>query len=529
MWHKVRKILTGNSDVNREGLSSAVSHRDETALRKKGYLVPQPATLLLDTEHRQQLLRQLWENCLLPQAQYEQYFLGPLKICVSLMQQLPASACGEHAVTGGMVDYTLKTVVCAARLSRGYMLPPGASAEEQSAQSAAWGAVVFYCALFHALSVLRQIEGELLDGEIWYPGISVPGQPYRFRFRPDIPDGAGEGLGTMLGMRLLPGEVILWLSQTPQALDTLLSFVRGDVMHAGVINQIVENAIVYAGGKPRQTLSGSCVVASPAPSASVPVMAGEPADIPATALTSPADPAGEGPLSSALHAQEVPVATASLALTSALDDNIPSPVATAPGGQEESDPAIQAVMSLMGFEQAPPVEEAEPESQAPGVTEAETTVAGGGGDETVSATVTAEEFPPADEENTGAGEDYGEQFIAWLKTKILSGQLAINTKEAQIHIVGGLIFLPTPGVFFLFMKDTGCPPSLKNDVQRGFERLGVHFIQKGKGLFTCLKYENENRSGRYEKVSGYFIKSRKIYMSHSVPDDSLFLFVSKCK
>lgn len=524
MWHKVRKILTGNSDVNREGLSSAVSHRDETALRNKGYLVPQPATLLLDTEHRQQLLRQLWENCLLPQAQYEQYFLGPLKTCVSLMQQLPASASGQHAVTGGMVDYTLKTVVCAARLSRGYMLPPGASAEEQSAQSAAWGAVVFYCALFHALSVLRQIEGELLDGEIWYPGISVPGQPYRFRFRPDIPDGAGEGLGTMLGMRLLPCEVVLWLSKTPQALDTLLSFIRGDVMHAGVINQIVENAIVHAGGKPRQTLSGSRVVASPAPFASVPVMAGEPADIPATALIPPAGSPGEGPLSSTLHAQEVPVAAASLALTSALDDNIPSPVAIAQGGQEESDPAIQAMISLMGFEQAPPVEEAEPESQAPGVTEAETAVAGG--NEIVSATVTAEELPQVDEVNTTAGEDYGEQFIAWLKTKILSGQLAVNSKEAQIHIVGGLIFLPTPAVFFLFMKDTGFPPSLKNDVQRGFERLGQHFIQKGKGVFTCLKYENENRVGRYEKVSGYLMKSKKIYTRHLVPDDSCYLFVS---
>lgn len=191
----------------------------------------------------------------MPQTHYEQYFLAPLKLCVSLMQQLPATANGHHAVPGGMVDYTLKTVAYAVRLSRGYMLPPGASAEEQSAQSAVWGAVVFYAALFHSLSSLRQIEGELLNGEIWYPGISIPGQPYRFRFCSDVPDGAAEGLCTMLGMRLLPGEVILWMSKTPQALDTLLSFIRGDFGHACVISQIVEDAIQHAGGDPLSILN----------------------------------------------------------------------------------------------------------------------------------------------------------------------------------------------------------------------------------------------------------------------------------
>lgn len=265
MWHRVRKILTGASAGTGKRLSSDVPMNDVNALQQRGYLAPQTAISLLETENRQHLLRQLWENSLLPQAQYEQYFLAPLKSCVALMQQLPATASGHHAVPGGMVDYTLKTVVYAARLSRGYMLPPGASAEEQSAQSAAWGAVVFYSALFHSLYSLRQIEGELLNGDLWYPGINVPGQPYRFRFRATIPEGTGEGLCTMLGMRLLPGEVILWLSKTPQALDTLLAFLRGDFDHAGVIYQIVEDAIVHAGGTPREAISQTSVIASHSP------------------------------------------------------------------------------------------------------------------------------------------------------------------------------------------------------------------------------------------------------------------------
>lgn len=522
MWHKVRQLLMGPSAVSPDRLSSSASHQDQNALQQKGYLMPQTATSLLETGNRQYLLKQLWENSLLPQTQYEQYFLTPLKSCVSLMQELPATASDHHAVQGGMVDYTLKTVVYAARLSRGYMLPPGASAEEQSAQSAAWGAVVFYSALFHSLSSLRQIEGELLDGELWYPGINVPGQPYRFRFRATIPEGAGEGLCTMLGMRLLPGEVILWLSKTPQALDTLLSFLRGDFDRAGVIYQIVEDAIVHAGGTPREAISQTSVIASHSHPVQAMAATNDPPDAPAMALVPPVAQSGEASLPSGVNPPEAP------ALTSALDENNPLPVTAVPAGQEEEDPAIQAVMSLMGFEPAPPAEEAAPESHEQGtLPDADTGVSGLPG--AVSASPPAEELSPTAEPDTDVSEDYGGQFVAWLKTKMLSGEMAVNTKEAQIHIVGGLIFLPAPAVFFSFMKDCAYCPSLKNDVQRGFERLGLHFIHKGKGMYSCLKYENENRTGGYEKVSGYLIKSKIIYVSHPVPDDSLFLFVSGCK
>ncbi|EBB6720586.1 hypothetical protein CQX98_19025, partial [Salmonella enterica] len=52
------------------------------------------------------------------------------------------------------------------------------------------------------------------------------------------------------------------------------------------------------------------------------------------------------------------------------------------------------------------------------------------------------------------------------------------------------------------------------------------FIQKGKGVFSCVKYESENRQGRYEKFSGYLIKSKIVYTSHPIPADSAYLFVS---
>lgn len=525
MWHKLRNVLTGVP----VSPPSSVSRKAEGSLRQRGYLEPRSAGSLLDTESRQHLLRQLWENSLLPKAHYEQYFLVPLKRCVSLMQQLPATADGHHAVPGGMVDYTLKTVVYALRLSRGYMLPPGASAEEQSAQSAAWSVVVFYAALFHSLSSLRQIEGELLNGEVWYPGISVPGQPYRFRFSPNIPDGAGEGLRTMLGMRLLPGEVIIWLSQTPQALDALLSFVRGNFGHASVISKIVGDAIQHAGGDPRSVLYELSVSVPQSPPAAALPPASAATDTVASsvvALTPSVETSNECALPAEGHLQ-VPL-DVSIPLTSALDENVSPPIPAVQVEQSEGNQAIQDVISLMGLVPVASVDEAVPE-QVESVSQAMDELPAVGSDCTVSS-----DEPPSQTTTllsskthcSDVNEDYGPQFISWLRREMISGGLSVNAKEAQVHIVGGLIFLPTPTIFFSFMKDNAYDSSLKGDVQRGFERLGLHFIRKGKGVFSCLKYEDENRNGRYEKISGYLIRSKIIYESHPIPSDSLFLFVS---
>ncbi|EBS4058346.1 hypothetical protein DPY64_15130 [Salmonella enterica subsp. enterica serovar Newport] len=524
MWNKIRAILRFSGPA---GEPAPVSRQNGRSLRQQGYLEPLPVMRLLETESRQHLLRQLWENCLLPEAHYKQYFLMPLKVCVSLMQQLPATASGHHAVPGGMVDYMLETVVFATRLSQGYMLPPGASAEEQSAQRTAWGAVVFYCALSHSLSLLRQIEGELLDGEIWFPGISVPGQPYRFRFRPEIPEGAGEGLCTMLGMRLLPGEVIQWLSKTPLALDSLLSFLRGDFGNASVIFQIVEDAIAHAGGEPHEVLSKPCIAASQSPPAPVMATVSDTVDNPLMAQA-PCDALpGEPVLSPGAELQDTP------GLTSALDENNSQMVPDVQAGQEENDPSIQDVISMMGFGSVLSEEVPAPEVQGPDELPDEVN---GSPDNAASpaplTTVSPVSPPVAEEAGMGSAEvseDCGQQFISWLRTQVTCGGPGVNTKDAQIHIVGGLMFIPAPGIFFSFMKDNAYMPSQKNDVQREFERLGLHYMQKGKGVFSCLKYERENRTGRYEKVSGYFIKSKIIYQSHPVPDDSLFLYVSKSK
>lgn len=519
MRSKVRQFLAG--------LLTEPPHSEMPASSKPygsdpryGYLPPLSATQLLASESRQQLLRQLWENSLLPRAQYEQYFLIPLKQCVALMQQLPATGGGHHAVVGGMVDYTLKTLVYAVRLSRGYMLPPGASAEEQSAQSAAWGAVVFYAALFHSLSVLRQIEGEMLNGEIWCPGIFIPEQPYRFRFRENIPEGAGWGLGTMLGMRLLPGQVILWLSKTPLALDTLLSVIRGDPGHGDLIVRIVEDAIRHAGGKSLRTVLSPEMASPPTLS---PGTENSPADV---LLAQPLSPGGDlqiaapGPLLS--QVVDVPDALLpGVGLTGQTENlgQVPELVSSDRQGQAVSDPSVSEVLSLMGFDLSA--------DDPPGPSGAE--LPEDSGPPSLTSDIPDPEMTPSQvtaEEDIAPGEDYGQQFVTWLSAQLCAGSVPVNTPEAQVHITGGLVFLPLPQIFYLFMKDRSYPPAVKTEIQRGFERMGLHYVRKGKGVFSCVKYEQVNRGGRYEKLSGYLIRAKLLYESRHIPDDSLFLFIS---
>lgn len=155
---------------------------------------------------------------------YEQFYLQPLKQLMTLMQVLPATSLGEYAREGGLVDVTLQTTTYAVRLAKGHMLPPGAAPEEQSAQNVQWNVVVFYAALWHYLPQLSQLQGEYQSGRTWLPGLTVPSEPYRFRFSaiPPAPT-LTTSKSAMIAARLLPAEVIDWLTTLPAATHSLMT------------------------------------------------------------------------------------------------------------------------------------------------------------------------------------------------------------------------------------------------------------------------------------------------------------------
>lgn len=482
---------------------SAVGKGKEPTPEARGYLGPLTAEEILDTENRQGLLKQIRDNSLMTKEGTEKYYLQPLRHCVNLMQRLPATEKDYHAVVGGLVDFTLMTVAYALRLSRGYMLPQGAGAEEQSAQAATWNAVIFYAALCRSLTVFGLLEGELADGTLWCPGLVMPSQPYRLRFCKDREERA-QALAVLLGMRLLPEDVVVWLGRTPAALDTLLRIIKGEDSPGCVVSKIISEAAELAGGQPAEARK-TPVVSAPVVPAPVPVTsaAQQGAVIPST-----------GQEHTVVAAPEAGMVLGSALVAGAENTVVSASLQPAPVPEEQADQTTGDVLALMGF--STQLEPAEPDISVPG--------------NPASAVPerTAESGTDL-QGKTETHENCGELFWQWLKNGVRTGSISVNSPDSLAHITGGMLFIPTPEIFFAFLKDSPelISGSSRDDIQREFEKLGRNFCRRDNALFQCQKYEEENRQGRYKRWAGYLIKARQLYIGEDVPGDSMYLFVSR--
>lgn len=208
-----------------------------------GYFTPSTGAELLAQPHRKKLLKQLWDNTSLPENVYEKLYLEPLKMLAHATQNVPATSAGEWSSEGGYLDLTIKFTAYSVRLAKGYMFPPGAAPEEQAAQNSLWNAVIFWSALFHHLPLLAYLEGELLDGSSWPPGVKAPDSVFRFR---NIPDGAGnsngQALAAFIASRLLPQDGVLWLSSKPAALGAMTRLMHQGTSGIPLIEEILEKA-----------------------------------------------------------------------------------------------------------------------------------------------------------------------------------------------------------------------------------------------------------------------------------------------
>ncbi|MBC0500740.1 TraI domain-containing protein [Escherichia coli] len=432
-----------------------------------GYFRPMTVSELLATTRRQQWLQSLWDYSSLPKDMYRQYYLVPLEHCVTLMQQFPLTESGPYARPEGMVDYMLETVSYAARLSKSYMLPVGAPPEEQAAQSAAWNAVVVYAAMLPSLEYLCHLHIELESGKRWFPLLDAPPEPYRFRFVPEQSPERLQSFGAMLAWKIIPPEAIGWLSSWPEAIKTLSTYLTGFRAQSGVVNAIVSEAIRLTAGAPE------C----------------EPPVVPAAVVPVPAESLQGDTLLSGL-ADDVPELMSSFSEEGTLPADKPVPATDAEQVytdiQEETDDT-DALLAMMGFTNA---------------------------DETNSG-----EIPPSLEAN-----DPGEVFWQWLVEGCNSGSLIPNKPDGRIHLVAGYVFLRAPGIFHQYLTETNAPGEDKARLQKAFERLGHHRQDKGT-MYTCHLYMNEQREGRFQKLSGYLVLASKIFKSDNNPGDNPLLIV----
>lgn len=535
-----------------------------------GYFMPASAEQLLSTASRQQCLQQLWENSALPKDLYEHFYLQPLKQLVTLMQVLPAMSQGEYAREGGLVDVTLQTATYAVRLAKGHMLPPGAAPEEQSAQNVQWNVVVFYAALWHYLPLLNQLQGELQSGLAWLPGLTVPGEPYRFRFRaPSLAPTLASSQSAMIAARLLPEELIEWLSTLPAAIHSLMTIASRQPSTLPAIDDITLEAAKLARGDGLAVsllpISNPDTLAITIPSVALAtenITFSVPEIDLQSAVSSTHYPLGQEQLPAEKLDQlngNAPLVTEVL-LSSAVDasanDKPLAEMVLAPETMAGVEEDMQALLSLMAVDvsvptcldnqeegNAPQKESLLPEEKQgsvhdiTSVIEDDSVLPGVIDPELLKSTVTTailetkhlSKDPRLEEKNVedifDSENHVGNTFLQWLSLGIRKRDISVNTIGSRAHIVSGFIFLCVPDIFHLYIKENKLERTDRNSIQKAFEKMGRHRIRKGQRFFIGYLYEKPGGAGAYRRINGYLIKAHSLYGGTRIPEDSQLLVI----
>ncbi|WP_387465343.1 conjugal transfer nickase/helicase domain-containing protein [Photorhabdus sp. RM323S] len=502
MLKKIKILLAGIS-VGKKSLPQPTAIPETV---KAGYFLPSESRLLLDTARRRQCLQCLWDNSALPKTHYQALWLAPLHECVALMQQLPAAPQGPYAHLGGLIDVTLQCTAFAVRLAKGQMLPPGVAPETQAEQSMIWNTVVFYAALFHFLPVLAQFDGELDEGQPWYPGLAVPQGPYRFRFKtPPVEMMVACHFGGVLAGRLLPVKALTWLASIPDAFSSLFCFLSGEMKEDNAIGQIITEALSQTGAPAIFSVSA----------ASPQIIASKSPDVSATPLSTTMDSV----LPSQSRQEDNPMTEIVSSAVRPVDEISSAVMTVAPEKGMSPDGSTQQLLSLMGMNVADTVTEQVMACEAeivPPYTPVPSPHA-------VQAT--------GQNENADETSCIGEQFWDWLSAGLRHGVMTLNTPKARIHLVSGFVFVSAPAIFFQFLGEKtqadGKEVSRKwKRVQTAFERLRRHRVSGGKCFCCCHLYDSADRTGSYQRIHGYLIKNTLLYRDRSVPEDSPFLMIS---
>lgn len=472
-----------------------------------------PGAELMATAGRQKQIRMLRENSPLSGQVISAWWITPLEQLAERVQDLPACWEGAYSEPGGFIDLSLEAAVRAVRLTRGMMLPPGATPEAQSEQAPGWVCAVYWAALFHHLDWLAGVEGDTENGRAWYPGLSAPIAPWRIRPRSGD---AATGFNAMyIASNLLPASGVLWLQRWPALAQALFTYLSGAKAEASILHSIISDARTDCG------LDVSGTAAVPAPSA--PLVSG-----PVPSESRPESPRLSVDESNPLSSKDnVSVTTVAIASTETHYDA--SQTASVPAAE----PVPSALISAFGSSEE---EAGDKSGEAPEKEDDQISTAA-----LLSVLDSVTSGNPADsagqqptEEITGepdlpvqSGEvktaEHGELFLGWLKQSINNGTLSVNELGSTIHIMASFVFVISPDCFYRYISDADDSELNKNIIQRGFEELNIHYERNGKGLYHYHKYETPDRQGRFTKVSGYMIPSGIIFSERKCPESSTWL------
>lgn len=538
MFNKLKTLITGGAAGARPVQTGGTV--------PAGYFMPKTASELLSVPQRKLLLRQIWDNTSLPEEVYNRLYLEPLNELAECVQNVPASEEGEWSREGGYLDLTLKFTACSVRLAKGHMFPPGAAPEEQAAKNTLWNAIVFWAALTAHMPLLTRLDGELLDGRCWMPGMARPPAPFRFRLH----DAKHCGTATVMAARLLPADGILWLSGDRRAMQVMAAFAGGEESVMPLIKEILDKsrdivcspavcsvAPLPAAAAPFTTPELVPAVTAPEISSAFTQTAGLATEI-AAGQTSSIEPKGATPQPQLDGEAEL--------LSSALSDDAGTENEQPKQGIQEGDDDTALLLSMFSAVESQITDEkttndnpacslissgdlatiipAETEI-VPLATEMQVIPETTELEQPETSNLAPTDVPEAAElqefsERTGIipvsdlceKQNAGERLLTWLKESINNKALSVNESDSMLHAVSGFMFISLPGTIFKFIEATGIEDDRKC-IQSSFEKTGVLHMRNDKRFFKVRVFEGEGLEGKYQKRSGYLIKLSTLNMS----------------
>ncbi|WP_261640980.1 helicase/relaxase domain-containing protein [Erwinia mallotivora] len=503
MFRRILTVITNRISAN----TSETPPVDSST----GFFSPLKGEQLTAIPIREKLLKRIRENSALPLPLYEKFQFEPLLSILEMTQNIPADKEGRWSNAGGFGDLTLTFTDIAIRMAQGYTFPPGAAPEEQSAQSLVWNAVLFWSALFYHLPLCYQLKGELESGIRWYPGLSIPEQPFRFRFQSFCSDRACS-FAAMIAGRLLPSDAISWLAGTPLALQNVAFAIQNQHPEMMLLRTLLDEAAVIAESPLKQTSAHSNPAA------------------PALQFQHPHPAFDDSSEHVPLPAESLIVADFTLASSSEgisgdnRENSFPESPSIVPSEQDVSkNTDTESLLSLF-------------DDTGCDVSQSDEIVHESG---ILKETLNVNDVVPDGLDRTGKDEaqsdtkekifvtpdatDAGE-FVRWLKEGVNSGELKFNQQTEKIHIIAGYVFLPVPDLFFSFLKSKSFDANSRESLQLSFEKLNIHKRHENRRFYYAVIYDDSEHKGKFRRAKGYLIKA-KIIFPDKVPADSSFISI----
>lgn len=485
-------------------------------LQAGGYRSVQSGQALLETVERQKLVRMLRENCPLSQAACDEFWLKPLQQLAGRVQEVPAAWAGPFSSPGGFIDLSLSVAARSVRLVRGMMLPPGASPEEQAEQGPAWVCAVFWAGLFHHLEWLSQVEGSLVGGKAWYPGMETPGANWRVRPRQEGDTGAMKGM--YIASRLIPDVAAVWLQRWPALSGAFFLYLSGQKAQSGILNSIISDALSSVG-----FTAGVETVPVPSAGTLSAQFGGAPEDGKTGENNFPVL-LDDGMKQSSSNKNVIPVSDPIEPASTGYD-------VTRPTTNNDADSGITEPVTLLSAFDNRDTQSPDGTDEGAGTNEPVSTAEllsvldQMSGSPTSNTSAPTERGPAAEDDTVVAVESRspGEAFLVWLKASILDGSVSVNESSSFAHILAQFVFIVSPDSFFKYLSLNTTGSVDKAELQKSFEALDVHYSRNGKGLWHYHKYDSPDKSGRYIKVSGYMLNAGVIYEKRMCPPDSVWL------